>query len=305
LLESCRIAVWLLPVVIPEHLLGNVALKVERLDADVSALDRPLEQTPKVFESVCVNTSANVSESMVNRLVLVTGTQRVVRHERICIDRSFLFDVLHDFGLQGSSLAICYDGGADFTTTLKQSENGGLVFGASASDSSSVLFGVHVSCFSADESFVCLDFLVLPAELPERDGFHSETNAVHHKPRRLLCDSDGASNLVRTDSVFAVGEHPHRGEPLVERDWRVLENGSDFRGELSLRVDALALPLALIGEEYDILAPAGGAFHSTRPAQLDHVGQRVVRIREENDGLLKCLWLVHGVPHKPNVSKGV
>ena len=295
----------MLPVVIPEDLLGNVALKVKRFDADISAFDRPLEQAPKVFESVCVNTSANVSVSMVNDAVLVSRSQVVVGHKRIGVDRSIFLDVLDNCGMQGTALAIRNHGRADFSATLKNSENGGLVFATSRADTTGMFFGVHVDRLAADESFVYFNLFALAAELTESGGLHSQTNAVHHEPCRFLSDADGAANLVGTDSVFAVGEHPHCGKPLVEGDWRILENGSDFSGELALCVDALALPLALNGEEHNILAPTGGAFDATRPAQLDHIGQRVIRIDEENDGLLKCLWLVHGVPHNPKVSKGV
>ena len=43
-----------LPGVEPEGLFVEVAEQMERLDADVGALDRPLEQRPEVFESVSV-----------------------------------------------------------------------------------------------------------------------------------------------------------------------------------------------------------------------------------------------------------
>ena len=61
-----------------------------------------------------------------------------------------------------------------------------------------------------------------------------------------------AGNLVGTDSVFAVRQQPNGGEPLVSGDGRILHDGASLRGELTPWVYALALPLALILEEYNV-----------------------------------------------------
>jgi len=58
------------PKVVPEHLFIQISEQVERLHADVCTLELMLEQTPEVFESVCVNPSINVPLRMIDNLVL-------------------------------------------------------------------------------------------------------------------------------------------------------------------------------------------------------------------------------------------
>jgi hypothetical protein len=67
----------------------------------------------------------------------------------------------------------------------------------------------------ADEGFVRLNGA---AHLLGRAGLHGEPDAVQHEPRGLLCDAERAGDLVAAHTVFAVGEHPQRAQPLVETD---------------------------------------------------------------------------------------
>jgi len=65
-------------------------------------------------------------------------------------------------------------------------------------------------------------------------------------------------------------------------------------------MDTLTLPFALIVQEYNIGATAGGAINDAiRPAKHSHIGQSIVRVSVENYCLLQGLWLsmfaVHGV----------
>jgi hypothetical protein len=154
---------------------------------------------------------------------------------------------------------------------------------------------VHVSGESANESLIHFDGLSASPEFHEGAALHGKPDAVHHEPSRLLSDADSAGHFVGTDSVLAIGDHPNGGKPFVEGDWGILENGSHLRGELPLAVDALALPLALIGEESGIGAATGRAHDSAGPSQSDHVVKTILGIGEEYDCLLKCLWLSHVV----------
>jgi len=53
-------------------------------------------------------------------------------------------------------------------------------------------------------------------------------------------------------------------------------------------MDALALPLALILEEHNVIATAGRANHGAiGPAQTDHEVEAVIGVREVEDGLLE------------------
>src|SRR5271154_5175172 len=112
---------------------------------------------------------------------------------------------------------------------------------------------------------------------------------MKHEPSRFLSDADSAGHFVGTDSVLAIRNHPHGNEPLVQRDWRILEDSPDLGAELFTCVLALALPQSASGEKADFLAATSGADDPLGPAPRDHELQAVLRIREMNDGLLECL----------------
>lgn len=63
----------------------------------------------------------------------------------------------------------------------------------------------------------------------ERVGFriflHSQTNSVEHEPCGLLGHAKSAVNLIGTDAILAIGNHPHSHEPLIQTDRRILEDG--------------------------------------------------------------------------------
>ena len=61
-----------------EGFLVEVAEQVERLDADVGALDGPLEQRPEVLDSVGVNLAIDVLLGVVNDAVNVLALKAVV-----------------------------------------------------------------------------------------------------------------------------------------------------------------------------------------------------------------------------------
>jgi hypothetical protein len=132
------------------------------------------------------------------------------------------------------------------------------------------------------------------AKLAKTSRLHSQTDAVHHEPSGFLGDSKRARNLVTTNPIAAVTNHPDRSYPLVQRDGRVLENSPDLRGELALEVNALALPLPLILEEHNIVsATSGTGDNAVGPAQTNHVSERVVGIVEVPDGFLESASVFH------------
>ena len=126
------------------------------------------------------------------------------------------------------------DSGADFPPRSKHAHNGGLVFGARFSDPATVFIAVHESSRAADEGFVYFDFVALAAEFHERIALHRKPDAVKHEPCRFLSDAESAADFIGTDSVLAVGDHPHGDQPLVQRDRRILKDSSDLGGELPM-----------------------------------------------------------------------
>ena len=65
-------------MVVPIRLLIQVTEQVERFDRNVGAVDRPFEQAPKVFNSICVNVLFYISLKMVDDLVNISVLQVVV-----------------------------------------------------------------------------------------------------------------------------------------------------------------------------------------------------------------------------------
>src|SRR5437879_2745692 len=97
-----------------------------------------------------------------------------------------------------------------------------------------------------------------------------------------------SADFVRANSVFAIDDHPHSGQPLIQTKRRILEYGSDFGAELALLVRALTLPFLLLGKERHVIASARRTDNAIRPTTGDKVAQAVVRVREIDNRFLKC-----------------
>ena len=165
--------------------------------------------------------------------------------------------------------------------------------------------GVHESGRTTNESLVYFDFAVRSTEFQERAILHCKTDAVKHEPSRLLSDAKSTAHFIGTDSVLAVRNHPNSNKPLVQANRRILEDSPDLDRKLPMMMDGLALPLALILQEHNIITLTSGAGNDAiGPAELDHELQAIVGVGEVDDGLLKSLWFgAHGVPHCQNPSR--
>ena len=233
--------------------------------------------------------------------------QPLIGQERISVDRAASFHVSANLGLHmmlaPSGNHIC----ANVTAAFQNADDWSFVFGASLSNPATVLIAVHVPCRTADQSFVYFDFASAPAEFHDGAILHRKPDAMEHEPRGLLSNAKSAAHFIRTDSILAVRNHPNGDEPLVQRKCRILKDSPDLDGELPMMVDGFTLPLALILEEYDILALTGGAGNDAiGPAESNHEIEAVVGIGEVDNRLLESLWLgCHDIPHKPNVAKAV
>lgn len=108
-----------------------------------------------------------------------------------------------------------------------------------------------------------------------------------------MSDTNRPGDLIRTDTVAAVRNHPNDHEPFFQGDRRILKDGPNLRGELAFRMNGLALPFALVVKENNVVAPTSGADHDAiRPAKQGHVGKSVVRVGIEHDRILQGLWLL-------------
>ena len=100
--------ICVLPFIEAESLFVQVAEKVEGFDADIRSLDRPLQETPEVFQSVRVNAVFHIALGMVNDLVREIFRETRVRAQGVRVDFRSLQDILADVPLQFGALRACH-----------------------------------------------------------------------------------------------------------------------------------------------------------------------------------------------------
>ena len=116
---------------------------------------------------------------------------------------------------------------------------------------------------------------------------------MKHEPCCFLGDSQSAANLIRTDSILAIGNHPNSTKPFVQTDRRIFKDCSYFNRKLSLWVNALALPLVLILKKYNIsAATARTGNNPIRPSLCLQILKAHVLIRKINNRLLESFQFV-------------
>jgi hypothetical protein len=86
---------------------------MERLDADVGATDRPLEQAPGMFEAIRVDVAFGIAFGMVDHVVNVLPVQPCVRRQRIRIDSRTGFHIVPDLRVQMMPAGVRKDAQAD------------------------------------------------------------------------------------------------------------------------------------------------------------------------------------------------
>src|SRR5579864_7431441 len=178
----------------------------------------------------------------------------------------------------------------NFSTTLKNTDNNGFcsgIFHAFAPTSSSM----HVPRFATDESLINFAFRIRPTKFDDSRALQSQAKPMQNKPCRLLSDSDSAVNFVRANTISATGKHPESDQPLVQRDSRVLKNGSQFDGELPITV--FAFPAFLSLEVIVLFVTASGTGNALRPAESSDGINAHLFIAEVLNGLLQSVWLFH------------
>jgi len=277
--------VHVFPGVEPKRLFVHVSEKMERLNADVGSTNRPLEQTPEVLKAVRVDVATNILNGMVDGPVVEVSLQAVVGKQEVSIDGAPWFDVLPNLRLKRVLLAIGNYSSTNLSAALQYAHDGGLVFVAGSGNPARLHMLVHIARLAADERFVNLNFA---GELSAAVAvLQRKANPLEHEPCGFLADAGGATNLVATDAVLTIRNHPHRKQPLIERDRGVFKDGADLDGELSLRVTGLALPHAARRNKGNIGTPAGRTYNTIRPTPRRKVVQTVVGIGKVKDRFLE------------------
>ncbi len=284
--------VHVLAVIKAEHLLIEIAEKMERLNRHIRAMQLPLYQTPEVFNRIRVHLAAHVFNGMVNYFMLKVLVESDIRPESVSVKRRANFDVLTNQWLHGRLAPFVYDLGANLPAALNEADNGSLVlFDSSGKHGLSVL--VHVPRLTADEGFVYFDTVSRAAEFRGVERvLQSKSQTLKHKPCRLLRNSQCSVNLHAGDSVLAVAEHPKSRHPLVESKRRVLKYRSNL--ERKLLVASPAEPQFPRLDEIVLSRATARTRHvAIGKAQLLRVLESAVRIGKVNDGLLESAWWLH------------
>src|SRR5439155_17108085 len=138
---------------------------------------------------------------------------------------------------------------------------------------------VHLTCTSADESFVNFHFAFEQAAAL----LHCQSNALQHEPSGFLSHAKRTVKLVRANPVLAICGQPHRGKPLFQTNRRILNDSADFCRKLLLRVWRPALPYARIVKERHFVRSAARTPHAVRPADGNKELKSVLWIAEIRD----------------------
>jgi len=214
---------------------SKVTEKMKRFDRNIRSMQSALYQTPKVLKGVCVHAAIHVFDGMVNHLMIVVAVQPDIGFERICVERRASFDLFPNERLHILLTALLHDLRANATAALHESDHNRFVVIYAACESSLARL-VHVTRLTADECFINFNFAVRAATqfASEEIILDSKPKALQHKPCRLLRNAKSAVNLHAGHAVLAVNQHPKSGHPFVESKGRILENRSQFQGELFL-----------------------------------------------------------------------
>src|SRR5579875_2361137 len=132
---------------------------MERFDADIGSVDTALEQAPEVFQAVCVNSSANVFNRMVNHMVSIVGFQSVIGEQRIGVQRSTGLHVRSDLSLQSFLLPVRNDlclhtAMIAVFRPFQHTKYGCLIFWACSGNTSFANVDMHVAGLPANETLV-------------------------------------------------------------------------------------------------------------------------------------------------------
>jgi hypothetical protein len=126
---------------------------------------------------------------------------------------------------------------------------------------------------------------------------------VKHEPCRLLSDSQILGDFTTADPVFAVRNQPHRAEPLVQRERRILKDRPELYRELPVAL--FALPPALRFQVVVLFVTTSGADRAIRPTHLSDRINADLLIAEISDNLLKSLWFsVHALHYSKDFLVG-
>jgi hypothetical protein len=292
------VGIGALSSIVPERFFIEISKQVKRLNTDIGTLDGPLQEAPEILNSVGMDFAPDVGFSVVDNLVGVGVSHTGIAAMFIGVHAGTWGHAPAYLAGQGAAAGVLDYLGLDCAGTVrtmafKQAHNGGLANGPTALDYCLPLGLVHEPGLASDVSLVRLNLAGHPAEIAV---LHCQADAVEHEPGGLLSDADGPMYFVGTDAVLGVGNHPDGGQPFVQSDGAILENGPGLDRKLPPRVLAPAFPnSAGMDEPYIVTTTGGASNHAIRPSDVNHEVQANVGIGEVADGFNQGSWFIHGV----------
>jgi len=296
-----------------ERLFIKVAEQMKRLNAHIGAAQGSLHEAPKVLNAVGMDDATDVFFGVIDNLVNVGVGQVRIGGQGVGKHFAARDHILPDFGGQARASAVRDDASPNRAMTVwpmpsQETKHGGLVDSTCPGDLGDTLVFVHVTGLATDECFVHFN---LPTEWDGELVLHSEPDAMHHEPSGLLGDAQGATDFIGGNAILVIDDHPHSGEPFVQPERAILEDGPNLDRELTLGMPALATPKTPSSDKANLNATAGWAGNTVRPAENHHKGKASVGISEIPDGfeqgfgfvLHDCALLqIESITAKPSVS---
>jgi hypothetical protein len=237
---------------------------------------------------------------MIDNLMDVFFIQSPIAVTVIGIEVRTIFDVIFYQSVKSMTLSVLKNLSFHFASfTIQDSADDNFIgspFGHSGLSHFDALIFVHESGLTADEGFVNFD---VPLKFSRIFILHCESDSVKHEPCRLLSDSDSAVNLVRRNTILAVGNHPCSSQPFIKTDGTVLKYGSDLDAELFFGVFGFALPDATSRNEFNVFAATSWTGDTIGPALRHKMIQAVVRVGVKDDCGLQGLRLFHSKTRIP------
>src|ERR1700677_131684 len=107
---------------------------------------------------------------------------------------------------------------------------------------------------------------------------------MQDKPSSLLRHFQVAGNFVGRNTILAVHQEPHCRRPLLQRNGRILKNGSKLYRELASAV--AALPTLLCLDPVRLFRRASRAMYAVRPTHFGNGVYADLFVGEVLNGLL-------------------
>jgi len=283
-----------LAIIEAARLFVDITEQMERLYADIGAVERSLQETPEVLHPVGVDIAIRVLDSVIDDGVLIVRLKPFVGFQFVAEDGRTRFDLFVDVLLKFFLFAAIYYEGPNITTALNHSHDDGLVLSASTSDALSTLRLVHVTRFSTDKSLINLYF---PAQLAAAlFTLLGKPDAMEQKPCGLLGDTERTRYFTTANAILRVLKHPHSRKPFIQTDRGVFHDGSNLDGKLTARMSDAALPAQLVSKETYLGTAATWAYNAVFPLRTTRheIGQAIGWIGKVADGFQQGLWFVKG-----------